>query len=261
MAFETIKYEVLNEAAKITLRRPDRLNALNMQMLGELHRALRLTAAAQGKVRALMITGEGRAFCSGADLSEPAPADDDDPSDLLRDHAIPVCSLLKNLGIPTVAAVNGPCAGVGMSLALNCDLVIAAKSAYFLAAFVNVGRVPDGGASWFLTRALGDARASSMMLLGERLPAQQAAEWGLIAKCVEDGEFVQQAGRMLDKLASGPTLAYGFIQKLVRAAGQNSLQAQMQLECEYQMVARCSEDAREAGKAFAEKRSPVFIGR
>lgn len=261
MEFETIKYTVQDNAATITLNRPDQLNALTARMLEELHQALRLVAASRDTVRALMITGAGRGFCSGADLGAAYKVDDSNPKDMLRDLAIPVCTLLKNLGMPTVAAVNGPCAGVGMSIALDCDIVIAAESAFFLAAFVNVGRVPDGGASWTLTHTLGNARAMSMMMLGERLPAPQALDWGLIAKCVPDAELMPEAGKLLHKLANGPTLAYGFIRQLARAAMHNSFETQMQLECEFQMVARYSEDALEAGKAFAEKRPPVYRGR
>lgn len=261
MKFETIKYEVQDNAARITLNRPDQLNALTAPVLEELHQALRLAAASRDTVRAVMITGAGRGFCSGADLAAAYKVDESDPKDMLRDLAIPVCNLLKNLGIPTVAAVNGPCAGVGMSLALNCDLVIAAESAFFVAAFVNVGRVPDGGASWTLTHALGNARAMAMMMLGERLSAAQAVDWGLIWKSVPGEQLMPEADKLMHKLANGPTLAYGFIRQLARAATHNSFQEQMQQECEFQMVARYSEDAREAGKAFAEKRPPVFRGR
>lgn len=262
MQFETIKFEIKDGAARITLNRPDRLNALSYQLLGELHQAMRIVAAAvpTREARALLLTGEGRGFCTGADLLSPRPNDPNDPKEALRDYFLPPVQIMKNLGIPTIAAVNGAAAGAGMSLALNCDIVIASRSAYFLAAFVNIGLVPDVGGSWLLPRALGDARAAGMMLLGERLPAEQAAQWGLIWKCVEDDQLMVEGDAMLKKFAGGATMAYSRIKQLLRAAPQNTLPSQIQLENEFQAVLRDTEDVKEARKAFAEKRPPVFKG-
>jgi 2-(1,2-epoxy-1,2-dihydrophenyl)acetyl-CoA isomerase len=263
MEFETLKLEIADGAATITLNRPDRLNALSFGLLSELHRAMRLVAAGVPKreVRALLITGAGRGFCSGADLLAPRPNDPEDPKESLRDYFVPPVHILKNLGIPTIAAVNGVAAGAGMSLALSCDIVIAARSASFLAAFVNIGLVPDVGASWLLPRALGDARAAGMLLLGEKLPAEKAAEWGLIWKCVDDDQLMVEAGATLKKFAGGATMSYSRIKQLLRAAPHTALPNQIQMESEFQAVLRDSEDAQEARKAFGEKRPPMFKGR
>jgi len=261
MSFESIRYEVSDAIGRITLHRPDRLNALTMPMMEELQVVLRRIAAGRDGVRALVITGAGRGFSSGADVLVPRPEDPDDPKESLRDYYIPTYQILKNLQIPTVAAVNGPCAGAGMSLALTCDVVLAARSAYFLAAFVNIGLVPDAGASWLLPRRIGDAKATAMMLLGERIPAEQAEQWGLVWKCVADEELMPETEKLARKLASGPTKTYGLIKQLIRASDQNSLPSQAQMEGELQNVVRATEDVAEARKAFAEKRPPVFKGR
>lgn len=261
MNFKTIRYEVSGAVGRITLNRPDRLNALTIELIEELHLVLRRIAAGNDGIRALVITGAGRGFSSGADLLAPRPGSPDDPKESLRDYYIPAYQVLSGLRVPTIAAVNGPCAGAGMSLALTCDVVIAARSAYFLAAFVNVGLVPDAGASWLLPRRIGNARASGMMLLGERIPAEQAEQWGMIWKCVPDEAFASEVERLADKLAHGPTRSYELIKQLVRASAHNQLPAQMQLEGELQLLARASEDVAEARNAFAEKRPPAFKGR
>ena len=261
MSFETIRYEVAGAVGRITLNRPERLNALTYPLIEELNLVVRRIAAGRDGVRAVVITGAGRGFSSGADLVTPRPADPENPKESLRDYYNPTYQLLKNLPIPTIAAVNGPCAGAGMSLALTCDIVIAARSAYFLAAFVNVGLVPDAGASWLLPNRLGSARATGMMMLGEKIAAEQAERWGLIWKCVDDDELAAETDKLAQKLATGASTSHGLIKQLIRAAPQNTLPAQMQLESELQAVARASDDAVEARKAFAEKRRPVFKGR
>lgn len=253
MNFESIRYEVSGAVGRITLNRPDRLNALTYPLIEELHLVLRRIAAGKDGVRALVITGAGRGFSSGADLVTPRPADPEHPKESLRDYYNPAYQLLKNLPVPTIAAVNGPCAGAGMSLALTCDIVIAARSAYFLAAFVDIGLVPDAGASWLIPDRIGSARATGMLMLGEKIPAEQAAGWGLIWKCVPDEELLTETDKLAQKFASGPSKSYQLIKQLVRAAGHNSLPSQMQLESELQKQAHDSEDVAEARKAFAEK--------
>jgi len=261
MTFESIRYEVSDAIGQITLDRPDRLNALTLPMIDELHQVLRRIAAGRDGIRAVVITGAGRGFSSGADVLAPRPDDPEYPRESLRDHYNPAYQVLKNLTIPTIAAVNGPCAGAGMSLALTCDIVLAARSAYFLAAFVNIGLVPDAGSSWLLPHRIGNARATGMMLLGERIPAEQAERWGMIWRCVADDELMAETDKLARKLASGPTRSYGLIKQLIRASDQNSLPSQMQLESELQALVRTTEDVAEARQAFAEKRPPAFKGR
>ena len=260
MNFETIRYEVAGAVGRITLNRPARLNALTYPMIEELHLVFRRISAGTDGVRAVVITGAGRGFSSGADVVAPRPEDPENPKESLRDYYNPAYQVLKNIPVPTIAAVNGPCAGAGMSLALTCDIVIAARSAYFLAAFVNIGLVPDAGSSWLLPRRIGAAKAAGMMLLGERISAEQAQSWGLIWKCVPDDELLPAVDVLATKLASGPTKTYGFIKQLIRAADLNSLPSQMQLEGELQTLVRATDDVAEARKAFAEKRPPAFKG-
>jgi len=260
-SLESITYDVADAVGRITLNRPDRLNALTYPMIEELHQVFRRVAAGTDGVRALVLTGAGRGFSSGADVTAPRSEDPENPKESLRDYYNPAFQLLKDLPVPTIAAVNGPCAGAGMSLALTCDIVIAARSAYFLAAFVNIALVPDAGASWLLPHRIGAAKAAGMMLLGERIAAEQAEEWGLIWRCVADDELRAEADRLARKLATGPTQTYGLIKQLLRAAATNSLASQMHLESELQRLVKTTEDAAEARRAFAEKRPPVFKGR
>lgn len=261
MNLESIRYDIVDAVGRITLNRPDRLNALTYAMVEELHQVFRRVAADTDGVRALVITGAGRAFSSGADVVTPRPEDPENPKESLRDYYNPAYLQLKNLPVPTLAAVNGPCAGAGMSLALCCDVVVAAQSAYFLAAFVNIALVPDAGASWLLPHRLGSAKAVGMMLLGEKIPAEQAERWGLIWKCVPDEDLHIEADRITRKFATGPTRSYASIKQLLRAVDTNSLPQQMQMESELQNLVRKSEDAVEARKAFAEKRPAVFKGK
>lgn len=261
MSFNTISYRLESGIAKVVLNRPNRLNALTVEMLEELNKVFRQIASGKDGARALLLTGAGKGFCSGADLLAPRPTDPEDPREILRDYYNPTYQILKNLGIPTIAAVNGPCVGAGMSLALSCDVVLAAKSAYFLAAFANIGLVPDAGASWLLPRLLGHARATGMMLLGDKIPAEQAEQWGLIWRSTGDEALLVESEKVAQKMAAGPTKAYGLIKQLIRMSDQNALPSQMQMENEFQGIARVTEDVAEARKAFSEKRPPLFKGR
>lgn len=261
MGFNTINYRLESGIANVALNRPDRLNALTVEMLEELNKVFRQLASGKDGARALLLTGAGKGFCSGADLVAPRLADAEDPREVLRDYYNPTYQILKNLGIPTIAAVNGPCVGAGMSLALSCDVVLAAKSAYFLAAFANIGLVPDAGASWLLPRLLGNARATGMMLLGDKIPAEQAEQWGLIWRSTSDDALLMESEKLAQKLSAGPTKAYGLIKQLIRMSDQNSLPSQMQMENEFQGIAKTTEDVAEARKAFSEKRPPLFKGR
>ncbi|ODV43921.1 hypothetical protein AWV79_13840 [Cupriavidus sp. UYMMa02A] len=205
MPYETLSLAVADGVATLTLNRADALNALSMQALVELRAALKEIAGTP-TARCLVLTGAGRGFCSGVDLTAERPGlNPHDPDEFLRDYFVPPYQLLASLSIPTIAAVNGVAAGAGMSLALTCDIVIAAESAYFLQPFVNIGLVPDLGSSWFLPHMVGKARAAGLMLLGERLPARTAAEWGLIWRSVAGdslaSEVAAAAGRFAEARA------------------------------------------------------------
>ena len=210
MTYETIKLDVADNIATITLNRPERLNACPPQMALEIRSAL----AATKEARCFLITGEGRAFCSGADLAGGGSGDrtvagGQGSYDALSTAYNPLMMEMARCPAPIVSAVNGPAAGIGCSIALAADFTIAAKSAYFLQAFVNIGLVPDGGASWMLPRLIGKARATEMMMLGEKIPAEKAESWGLIYKAVENDALMDEAKTLAKRLADGPTVALG----------------------------------------------------
>lgn len=260
-AFETIRLDIADNVATITLDRPEKLNAISLGLLKDLHAALK-SLLHRDDVRALLLTGEGRSFSAGVDLTAPKPGvNPNDPDEMLRDHHLPMFQLLRELPIPTIAAVNGPVIGAGLSLALNCDIVLAARSAYFLAAFVNLGLGPDTGASWLLQRALGDTRARAMLLLGQRVPAEQAEAWGMIWRVLDDDALMDEARAMALSFGRGPRIAHREIKRLMRTASVSSWRDHVLAEGESQAVARATEDAREARLAFREKRKPVFVGR
>lgn len=261
-AFEMIRVVRDGPLAIITLNRPDRLNAAPPQMFDEIKAAAML--AADDGARALLITGEGRAFCSGADLAANA-ASDVPPAERTRNsltnHYNPAMMALADLPIPIVTAVNGVAAGIGCSLALASDFAIAGESAYFLLAFVNIGLVPDGGATWWIPRSIGSARAMEMMMLGERIPAAKAAEWGMIYKSVPDSALIDEARALATRLANGPTLALGSMRKLVRDAMHSSYPAALMAEADAQAMAGGSADAMEGIGAFLMKRPAKFSGK
>ena len=258
--YETILTEKKGDVMVITLNRPERLNAAPPQMADDLAVALRNLDGA----RCVLITGQGRAFCSGADLQQrggDSPVRGGDVSHMaLSRHYNPTMLLLAELDVPVVTAVNGPAAGVGCSIALCGDFVVAGKSAYFLQAFVNIGLVPDGGSTWILTKAIGKARATQMMMLGERISAEQAESWGLIYKAVENEALMDEAMAVANRLAAGPTLALGSMRKTIRLALDGTLEQTLAAEAAGQRLAGGSQDAREGGKSFLEKRKPVFTG-
>ncbi len=259
MAFVTIRFELTPAAVGIvTLDRPDSLNALNAAMVDELRAAVE--AAAESGARCLLLKGEGRGFSSGADLAS-GGALPDDVGAALEAHFNPLIEALFALPIPVVAAVNGPCAGAGCSLALAADIVIAGRSAYFLQAFVNIGLIPDAGATWLLPRLAGRARAMEMMMLGERIPAAQAAEWGLISRVVEDEALEPEALALATRLAQGPTVAYGLIRRLAREAEQLPLTDALGAERIAQRDAGRTADFKGAVVAFLQKQTPTFEGR
>lgn len=260
MDYRTITLNIENGVARLTLNRQDKMNALSAEMLSELKDALKKVSVARENARVLLVGAAGRGFSAGLDLTAPRP-DPEDREALLRDYFLPFYRMLKDLHVPTVAAVNGASIGAGMSLALTCDIVVAASSAYFLAAFTNIGVVPDTGASWLIPTALGVPRATGMLLLGEKLMASQAENWGLIWKCVDDDKLQEESIAIARKLAAGPSLAYDLTKRMTMTAVHSPYNDQLQLEVEYQRLVRDSADAAEARKAFMEKRSPVFRGR
>jgi 2-(1,2-epoxy-1,2-dihydrophenyl)acetyl-CoA isomerase len=260
MTYETITFVIADNIATITLSRPERLNAMPPQMADEIADALDHLDGA----RALVITGEGRAFCSGADLQARGGATAigaSGPYGALTRSYNPTMVKLSKLNVPIITAVNGPAAGVGCSLALCSDFAISSKSAYFLQAFVNIGLVPDGGASWMLPRLIGKARATQMMLLGEKISGDQAADWGLIYKCVEDGDLMTEARALATKLANGPSLAIGIMRQNIATALEMDYASALLREAEGQRIAGASADAMEGGLSFLQKRKPVFTGK
>src|SRR5258706_9573509 len=247
----------------ITLNRPDKLNALNPEMHQLLRKAIE-RAADEPEVRAVMLTGAGRGFCAGQDLAERNVEPGAAPIDLsvsIGSNYNPLVRRLRALPKPIVCAVNGVAAGAGANIALACDIVLAARSASFLQSFSRIGLVPDSGGSYFLPRRVGAARAMGLALLGEKLSAEDAEQWGLIWKAVEDGKLLEEARALAAKLAAGPTRSYGLVKKALQASEGNSLDAQLELERDLQREAGFSEDYREGVSAFLQKRTPQVKGK
>lgn len=262
--YETIKLAVADDIATITLNRPERLNAMPPAMADEISAALD-EALGEG-VRCVLMTGEGRAFCSGADL---AGGGRDGGGDIsggdrakasLDGHYHPMMKKIADLPVPFITAVNGPAAGVGCSAALAGDFVIAGRSGYFLQAFVNIGLIPDGGATWMLPRQIGKARAFEMMMLGEKIPAAQALDWGLIYKVVDDADLMDEALALAKRLAEGPTFALGKMRKLARDNMDLGYHEALDAEADAQREAGNSQDAVIGAVAFLKKEKPKFTG-
>ena len=247
----------------ITLNRPEKLNALNPEM-HQLLRAALERAGVEPEIRVVVLTGAGRGFCTGQDLAERDVSAGAAPIDLsvsLGSHYNPLVRRLRALPKPIICAVNGVAAGAGANIALACDLVIAARSASFIQAFSKIGLMPDAGGSYFLPRLIGTARAMGLALLAEKLDAEQAVQWGLIWKVVDDQQLINEANALALKLANGPTKGYGLLKKAMYASPGNSLDAQLDLERDLQREAGYSEDYREGVTAFKEKREPRFKGK
>ncbi|NIJ08595.1 2-(1,2-epoxy-1,2-dihydrophenyl)acetyl-CoA isomerase [Sphingomonas vulcanisoli] len=259
--FATLRLEQGGAVATITLTRADRLNAINLAMFADLDGAL--DAAIAGGARALVLTGEGRAFCSGLDLIGATPDGrvPDALGPIVDDYFNPLAMRLANLPIPILTAVNGPAAGAGCSLALAGDIVVMARSAYLQAAFVNIGLVPDTGASWLIAKGAGRAKALEMMLLGEKLQAEDALATGLVTRVVDDAALPAEAVALATRLAEGPTVAIGLIRRQVQAALTATLEETLKIERNHQDIAGRTRDFREALTAFGEKRAPQFEGR
>ena len=263
MTYENILFSVDSGIARLTLNRPDRLNSFNDAMHAEVRDALGRVKA-DSSVRVLLLTGAGRGFCAGQDLGDRAVAPGSEPMDLgasIDRNYKPLVLGLRALPLPVVCAVNGVAAGAGANLALACDLVIAAKSASFIQAFCKIGLIPDSGGTYFLPRLVGLARALGLSLLGDKLPAEQAAQWGLIWQCVDDTDLPAVTDKLLASLAQAPTRGLAAIKEALQASAGNSLPAQLDLERDLQRALGKGDDYREGVAAFVAKRPPRFTGR
>jgi 2-(1,2-epoxy-1,2-dihydrophenyl)acetyl-CoA isomerase len=262
MSYETVIWEQSGGVGRLTLNRPETLNAWTAQFGRELLDVVRGPAASDS-VRAVLITGAGRGFSSGADLKAGFDAADDGMPDIrkeLNDLYHPAIASVRRLPKPVVAAVNGAAVGIGCSLALACDLIMAAESAFFGLAFVNIGLMPDGGSTALVPPAIGKARAFQMALLGERVPAPQALEWGLVNWVHPDEKLMDEANALVDRLAAGPTRSYAGSKQALNNFIYGDLDAQLELETELQHALGRSKDFMEGVSAFVEKRAPAFSG-
>jgi len=269
MSYKTIEFSKDARLATIKLNRPNRLNAINETMLVELKATIQ-EVANDANIGGLLLTGNGRGFCAGADISqvnmekEPGKlaAQGETSYQGMIHYFNPIIQLLHDIEKPIIAAVNGVAAGYGTSLALVCDLVYAADTASFIQVFVpQLGIVPDGGATWLLPRLVGSAKAKGMILTGQKIKAQQAADWGLIWECVPEADLQDTAYKMAYKLANGPTLGIGSMKLAMNQSDSNSLEKQLRLEAYLQKTCCGSEDFAEGCLAFAQKRKPEFVGR
>jgi 2-(1,2-epoxy-1,2-dihydrophenyl)acetyl-CoA isomerase len=263
MDYETLIVERRGGELRITLNRPDAMNAWNIRF-GEELKGVVEEAATDQEVRAVTITGAGRGFSSGADLKAgftPTPEGHPDVLTPLHELYHPIIAGIRRMPKPVLAAVNGPAVGIGASLAFASDIVIARESAYFLLAFVNIGLVPDGGSSLFVPERIGFARATSMAMLGERVPAPQALEWGLITRVAADDAFESEVDAMAERLANGPTRSYAGIKRQLNSWAFDRMEEQLDLEAQIQQEAAASGDFMEGVQAFLEKRPAAFGGR
>jgi 2-(1,2-epoxy-1,2-dihydrophenyl)acetyl-CoA isomerase len=263
VGYETVIWEKTGGVGRLTLNRPERLNAWNSKFGSELLSVVEHEAA-DHSVRAVLVSGAGRGFSSGADLKAGFdPAEDGMPDIYKELHEIyhPAIAGIRRLPKPVVAAVHGPAVGIGCSLALACDLVMAAESAYFGLAFVNIGLMPDGGSTALVPPAVGKARAFQMALLGERISAPQALDWGLINWIYPDDRLIDEAAALVDRLAAGPTRSYASSKQALNTFIYGDLDAQLELEAELQHALGRTTDFLEGASAFVEKRAAAFGGR
>lgn len=258
MSYQTIRFDVRDDIATLTLNRPEVMNGLNATMRAEITQAV-LTAGTQARV--LVITGEGRGFCSGQDLGDRTNPSEINLENTLKDEYEPMLRAIYDCPIPTISAVNGPAAGAGANLALAADIVIATESAFFLQAFSRIGLIPDAGGTYWLPRQMGFAKAMGAALFADKITAQQADDWGMIWECVADDAFALTIQARAEKLAKGPTKAYRLIKEALRGSLDNTLDEQLAVEAKLQGEAGNSRDFIEGVTAFMEKRAPKYEGR
>ena len=262
MSYQNILLELDAGIARLTFNRPGRLNSFNTAMHAEVRAAL--AEIEKAAVRVLIVTGAGRAFCAGQDLTDRAVAPGAEPADLatsIEQHYKPLVLALRRLPLPVIAAVNGVAAGAGANIALACDLVVATRSASFVQAFSKLGLVPDSGGTWFLPRLVGTARALGLTLFGEKLSAEDAAAWGLIWRCVADDQFPAEVDALATHFASAPTRGLARTKQAIYESFGRTLEQQLDVERDYQGELGRSADYAEGIAAFTAKRAPRFIGR
>jgi 2-(1,2-epoxy-1,2-dihydrophenyl)acetyl-CoA isomerase len=263
MSYQTILCDVSDGIARLTLNRPDRLNSFNVEMHGEVRDALSKLSQERA-ARVLVLTGAGRGFCAGQDLGDRAVAPGGQGVDLgesIDKYYKPLVLALRNLPMPVIAAVNGVAAGAGANIALSCDLVIATRSASFIQSFSKLGLVPDSGGTWLLPRLIGNARAMGLALLADKLSAEQAAQWGLIWRCVADNEFKQTVDTLAQQLAIAPTRGLARTKQAIYESWGRSFEQALDQERDFQRELGRSQDYAEGVAAFTEKRIPKFTGR
>jgi len=262
MTYQHILLDIAGGVARLTFNRPDRLNSFNTLMHAEMREALGRVAG--GDARVLVVTGSGRGFCAGQDLGDRAVAPGGAAADLgesIEKNYKPLVLALRSLQMPVIAAVNGVAAGAGANIALACDIVIAARSASFVQAFSKLGLVPDSGGTWYLPRLVGNARALGLTLLGDKLPAEQAAQWGLIWRCVEDAELSTIVDGLATQLAAAPTRGLARTKQALYEGWGRTLEQQLDIERDYQRELGYTADYAEGVAAFTQKRPPQFTGR
>lgn len=252
-------FEKKGNLAYITLNRPEKYNSVNQELAFAIQAALD-DCAGDKAIRAIVLSGTGKAFCAGQDLGEIVDPNGPPLDDIVSKHYNPIVMKIRDIEVPVIAAVNGVAAGAGANIALACDVVIAKESASFLQAFSKIGLIPDSGGTYTLPRLIGQARASALMMLGEKIPANEAMEMGMIYKAVPDEEYEEYVAKIAGKLANMPTKGLAYTKKLLNLSAVNNMEDQLALEHKYQSMAGATDDYKEGVNAFLEKRKPVFKG-